>query len=259
MLSTLRRLLPAYLAGIASSAPLGDAAYAQQAQPPADQLAQTILRRADEVRFPAEGYELTVSVRTTAAGKQTDFRTYRVLSKGNDNTVVMVTEPASERGQIMLMKGRDLWLFLPSVSQPVRLALAQRLTGQVANGDIARANFSGDYTPRVAGTEQVDSETLYVLELTAMDRGVTYQRVRFWVRQRDAWPHKAEFYSLSNRLLKTCTYEDFKQVGGRVRPTRLVMTDALRQREVSVMEYQDIRPRDLPDKIFTKDYLKKLE
>ena len=43
----------------------------------------------------------------------------------------------------MLMRGNDLWVFLPSVSQPVRLSLSQRLTGQVANGDLARANFSG--------------------------------------------------------------------------------------------------------------------
>jgi hypothetical protein len=34
----------------------------------------------------------------------------------------MVTEPASERGQIILMKGRDLWVFMPDVSQPIRLS-----------------------------------------------------------------------------------------------------------------------------------------
>ena len=70
-----------------------------------------------------------------------DVHKYRVLSKGNENSIVMTTEPASERGQILLMKGRDLWIFMPSVSQPVRLSLSQRLTGQVANGDLARANF----------------------------------------------------------------------------------------------------------------------
>ena len=57
-------------------------------------------------------------------------------------SIIMVTEPASDRGQILLLKGHDLWIFLPAVSQPVRLSLAQRLTGQVANGDLARANFS---------------------------------------------------------------------------------------------------------------------
>jgi hypothetical protein len=157
------------------------------------------------------------------------------------------------------MKGRDLWLFMPSVSQPVRLSLAQRLTGQVANGDIARANFAGDYSARTAAMETIEGAAFAVLDLTALDRSVTYPRVRYWVRSRDAWPHKAEFYSLSGRLLKTCVYGEFREAGGRIRPTRLTMTDALRKDEVSVMDYTDIRARSLPDRIFTKEYLKKLE
>jgi outer membrane lipoprotein-sorting protein len=221
--------------------------------------AAALLKRADEVRTPAEGVEMSIAIRTLHGGRETEARGYRVLSKGNENTLVMVTTPESERGQIMLMKGRDLWLFLPAVSQPVRLSLAQRLTGQVANGDIARANFAGDYEARVAGVEQVDGAAVAVLELTALDRSVTYQRVRYWVRQRDAWPLRAEFYSLSNRLLKTCVYSQFREVAGRVRPTRLTLTDALRQDEVSVMDYTDIRARALPDRIFTKEYLKKLD
>ena len=98
---------------------------------------------------------------------------------------------------------------------------------------------------------------MHVLELTAVDRSVTYHRVLYWVRQSNNWPQKAEFYSLSDRLLKTCIYEDFRQLGGRARPTRLVMQDALRSDEESVLEYADMRLRDLPDKMFTKDYLKR--
>ena len=126
----------------------------------------------------------------------------------------MVTEPASERGQIMLMKGRDLWVFLPNVSQPVRVPLSQRLTGQVANGDLARANFAGDYTPKLLRTERVDGETMHVLELSANDRGVTYHKVMYWVRQSNHWPHRAEFYSVSDRLLKTAHYQNFVKLGG---------------------------------------------
>jgi outer membrane lipoprotein-sorting protein len=159
----------------------------------------------------------------------------------------------------MLMKGRDLWLFLPNVSQPVRLSLAQRLTGQVANGDIARANFTGDYNPKLLAGERIGNEEYYVLDLSAADRGVTYQRVKYWVRRSNFWPYKAEFYSMSGRLLKTCQYENFTELGGKVRPTRLVMTDALREGERSLLDYSGLRLRELPDKIFTKEYLKKLE
>ena len=113
-----------------------------------DPLARSILEKADEIRFPAESFQVDIYITSSAPDQDTEKRKYRVLSKGNENTVVMILEPASERGQIMLMKGRDLWVFMPDVSQPIRLGLAQRLTGQVANGDLARANFTGDYNPK---------------------------------------------------------------------------------------------------------------
>lgn len=223
-----------------------------------DALAASIVEKADEVRFPKHGFEVVVTIDTTTEGA-TEARKYRVLSKGNQNTIVMTLEPASERGQALLMKGRDLWIFMPSVSQPVRLSLAQRLTGQVANGDLARANFAGDYTAKLLRTETLDGAPTYVLELTAADRGVTYHRVLYWVRQADFRPQKAEFYTLSDRLMKTCLYLDYRQIGGRMRPGRLVMQDALRKDEESVLEYRDMRMRDLPDKMFSKDYLKHLD
>jgi hypothetical protein len=224
-----------------------------------DERAEAILEKADQVRFPDRGFEVYVTIKTTGEDAPPEPRKYRILSKGNQNTIVMAVEPASERGQILLMRGRDLWIFLPAVSQPVRLGLSQRLTGEVANGDLARANFVGDYQPRLLRTEMVDGESMNVLELTAVDRSVPYHRVIYWVRQSNNWPHKAEFYSLSDRLLKTCIYDTFRPLGGRERPTRLVMQDALRSGEESVLEYSEMRLRDLPDKMFTKDYLKRVE
>ena len=229
------------------------------AQAPEDAQAKSILDKADEIRFPKTGFQVDINVVTTQDGQPSEARKYRVLSKGNANTVVMVTEPASDRGQIILMKDSDLWVFLPDVSQPVRLSLSQRLTGQVSNGDLARANFSGDYTPKVLRTDAIDGQNYHVLELTAAGRGVTYHRVVYWVNQANNRPYKAEFYSVSNRLLKTCLYENFRQMFGAMRPTRLVMQDALRKGEQSVLEYGDMKARDLPDRVFTKEYLRRLE
>jgi outer membrane lipoprotein-sorting protein len=220
------------------------------------------VEKADQVRFPPGGFQVDVDIVTTRSGQRAETpetRKYRVMSKGNENTIVLLLEPASERGQSMLMRGRELWIYMPNVSQPVRLALAQRLTGQVANGDLARANFAGDYHAKLLRTEAVEGEKYQVLELTAVDRGVTYQRVLYWVKQDNGWPYRAEFYSQSNRLLKTCRYEGFRKMAGKVRPTRLVMEDALRQGEQSVLEYSDMKLRELPDKMFTKEYLRRLE
>jgi outer membrane lipoprotein-sorting protein len=224
-----------------------------------DEFAKSIVEKADHVRFPVEPFEVAVAISTTDADRPADARRYRILAKGLDNTIVMTTEPASDRGQILLLKGHDLWIFLPAVSQPVRLSLAQRLTGQVANGDLVRANFAGDYTAKLLRNEKIENESFHVLELTAVDRSVTYHRVLYWVRQSNFWPFKAEFYSLSDRLLKTCLYQNYKPMAGRERPTRLVMQNALLKDDESVLEYSGMRLRDLPDRMFTKDFLKRLE
>jgi len=224
----------------------------------ADADAEAIVARADRIRFPEQPFQVDIDIVTTAPDARPDVRAYRTLTKGNENTVVQVTAPAIDRGQILLMKGHDLWVFMPRISQPIRLPLSQRLTGQVANGDLARANFTGDYTPTFLRMEDIDGVPHYVLELNAVDRYVTYHRVRYWVNHDNDRPHKAEFYTRSGRLLKTAYYSDFKKMQGAIRPTKLVMIDALHEGEQSVLTYSNMVVRKLPDKLFTKNYLKKL-
>lgn len=221
-------------------------------------LAQEMLRRADRIRFPENAFQVDVAITTYAPGVEPDERAYRVLSKGNNQTLVQTTAPATDRDQILLMRDRDLWAFLPNLSQPIRLPLSQRLTGQVANGDLARANFAGDYEAKLLRKEKIDGDTYQVLQLDAVDNWVTYRRVLYWVNAKNYRPYKAEFYALSGRLLKTSYYQEFHGLGGETRPTRLVVEDALRHGNRSVLEYSNMAERDLPDKIFTKDYLKKL-
>lgn len=230
-----------------------------QGATPAQPDAGSIVKRADHIRFPPHGFQVDVTITTLIPEREPDVRKYRVLSKGNDRTLVLTTAPPIDRGQIMLMRDHDLWVFLPSVSQPVRLPLSHRLTGQVANGDIARAKFSGDYDARLLRTESVDGEAYFVLELIAAGRGVTYHRVLYWVNQRNYRPHKAEFYAVSGRLLKRANYRRFGKLGDAVRPTKLVLENTLREGERSVMEYTNMQRRNLPDKVFTKNYLKKLQ
>lgn len=255
-----RKFLGMLATSLMTPALLGTAVAADESAPAevVDEAAVRIVAKADEIRFPRDSFQTEIEVQNFSDGQAGESRTFRILSRGNENTIVLTLEPASERGQALLMRGRDLWIFMPSVSQPVRLSLAQRLTGQVSNGDLARANFTGDYTPRLTGTETLDGVSTHVLELTAVDRGVTYAKVKYWVAEKDGRPLKAEFYALSGRLLKTCRYEAFKELAGRIRPTRLVMEDALKKGEISVLSYSNMALKDLPERIFTREYLRRL-
>jgi len=221
--------------------------------------AATIIEKADRIRFPERDFEVEVTITTTGQASNPEPHSYKILSKGKEKTIVMTTEPPTERGQILLLRGNDLWAFMPNVSQPIRLSLAQRLTGQVANGDLARANFAGDYNAAIIRSETIKKQSYFVLELKAGNASVPYHRVVYWVHKNDYRPYKAEFYTLSGRLRKTAYYSEFRRMEGEIRPTRLVMEDALHRGVKSVLEYKNMRLKKLPDKYFTKDYLKKLQ
>jgi outer membrane lipoprotein-sorting protein len=218
-----------------------------------------LVERVDEVRFPKGGFETEVKISSSKEGEPAEERTYRVLARGADNSIVQVLSPAADKGQSLLMKGRDLWLYVPDVSQPVRLSLSQRLTGQVANGDLARANFGADYEATFIKNEEIEGVEHAVLELTAREKSVAYAKVMLWVNGKNAHPGKAEFYSVSGRLLKTVLYQNFKPLLGKNRPTKLVMIDAVKKGEQSVLEYASMKNKDLPDRVFTKEYLRKLD
>jgi len=221
--------------------------------------AKNIVEKADKIRFPQNGYQVNVKITSAAPGRDADVRDYEILSRGNDRTIIRTLAPAADKGQVLLMRDRDLWIFMPSVSQPIRLSASQRLTGQVANGDLARANFSGDYTPTIVRTDTIENETLHVLELKAVDRSVTYDKILLWVNKNNDRPFKAEFYAVSGRLLKTCRYQNYKEISGGVRPTKLIMEDALIEGAKSVLDYSELRAKELPDRMFAKDYMKKLQ
>ena len=55
-----------------------------------DPEARGILEKSDEIRFPATGFQVDILITSSAPDQDADKRKYRVLSKGNDSTVVMM-------------------------------------------------------------------------------------------------------------------------------------------------------------------------
>jgi hypothetical protein len=125
----------------------------------------------------------------------------------------------------------------------------------VANGDLARANFVGDYTPSLLE----NNPKFYLLLLTAKSEDITYGQVKLWVDKSTYRPIRAAFYAASGRLLKVGSYEDYRLLAGKMRPSRLIFTDAVERGRQSTILYSSIKTQSLPEKYFTKDYLKKLK
>ncbi|MFH1023470.1 MAG: outer membrane lipoprotein-sorting protein [Planctomycetota bacterium] len=227
-------------------------------------VADRIVRMADEVRNPVLDYVAVISVksRRPAPGKEKATESeaqYEVLVKGKEKALVKTLAPKVDRGRTYLVQGADIWVFAPDVSRPIHLALRERLAGEVFCGDIARSNFAGDYTATLIREEAGEGENYYVLELTAKKDEVTYPRVIYRVARGTYQPANAEFYDDKGKLLKRCLFDDYRPLGGRLRPSRLVIEGAGGNPGVSVLEIRSMVIQPLADKLFTKNHIRKLK
>ncbi len=222
--------------------------------------AADIVRDADRFRRPAESFVWQITITSQEARKSPSVDGFEVFVKGGGRSLVKFVAPPRNVGRSLLALGRDLWIYLPDAGKPVRIPFSQRLVGQVANGDVARADYSGDYDVKLLGEEAIDGVACHVLDLKARTKDVTYAAVKYWVSKDRRRPVRAEFYAGTGTLLKTGTFEGFREVvPGHVLATRLTLVDGIRKDKSSVLDYGSIVVRDIPDKYFDKNSMKSLD
>jgi outer membrane lipoprotein-sorting protein len=213
-----------------------------------------IVKQADLVRVPEGSFTFDLKVVFYKSGKEQATAEFEVAVKDRRKSLVKFTSPKSERGKVMLMIGETLWIYIPTTRRPLRISPQQRLIGRVSNGDVARANFGEDYNAEVLNQETIEGKECYVLELTAKTSAF-YSKVRYWVEKQTYRPVKAEFVAISGKTLKTAYYEGYKEMAGRMRPTRTIIHDALNSANLSEMTYSKMEKTELSDRLFQKDYL----
>lgn len=206
--------------------------------------AHAILKESDQARgggLPGIVWEIKLQSRD---GERTD-EPQRILVKAvDDSSVAETQEPVRFKGSKILQVERSMWMTRPGLSKPIPISPRQRMSGQVANGDIAATNYAGDYDAEKAGTESVDGEPCHVLNLTAKHKRATYDKIRYWVSEKRVVGVKAEFYSVSGKLLKTARFEygnSIEHEGKRI-PfiNKMTIRDALIDAE-TVMEFGTVK------------------
>jgi outer membrane lipoprotein-sorting protein len=207
-----------------------------------------ILTKADQVRNPSDSFGMTVNV-TNHDGDVSEFE---VKTKGKDKTLIKTLSPARDKGRNLLMLKEDMWAYIPNLKKSVRVSLNQKLTGEAANGDIARMRWAGDYQAKIESSNG-DSWTLF---LTATKKGLTYEKIRAVVAKNSFRPLRAEYLTLSGDVLKKAEYGDYKKLAGEQRPSVITIRDAKRNERFSKIVIKDMESADFPDSLFQQTNLK---
>jgi len=230
--------------------------------------ADAILAASDAIRNPGRSFSVTVTLTDFQKGRQVEASTLQSYSRlqagGQYSSLVRFVLPARDAGKLMLKNGNDMWFYDPTNKASVRLSPQQRLLGQASNGDVATVNLGKDYSPTLAGEEEVQNgerqmRKAYKLAMTAVSPDVTYASIEMWVDIENNRPIKARFFAESSRLLKTVYYRKFQPQLGADRPTESVIIDGLDPQSVTLMRFSDYAARNIPETWMQRDYLPRFQ
>ncbi len=215
-----------------------------------------MLKKVDRNLNP-ESYELYRKlINIEPDGSKKEFVMYAV-KKDKEKMASVFLSPASEKGRSTLRIAENMWLYIPNVGKPIRITSLQSVTGGVFNNsDIMRLDYSAEYNcEKVEATDKG-----YILHLKAKTNAVAYDRLKMWVYGKRLLPDKIECFASSGMLIKTIYYKNVKDFGGGIVRPAVIETDSpLYKGYKSIMIFAKVKAKDLPDEVFTLNYMSKVE
>ena len=192
-------------------------------------------------------------------------REYRmvVYGRGQDEAAVEYLSPARDRGTRMLKQEDNLWLYMPRAERVQRISghmLRQGMMGSdVSYEDMMDGvDFLDQYEAEVLDSETLEDRPVWRMEATAKDETVTYPKRMIWVDKEKFLPIRQELYALSGMLLKIWTMSEVEQIDERNVPTRMEISDQLREGSKTVLKMEDISfGIDIEDEIFSLRWLER--
>ena len=217
--------------------------------------ANKLLKEVDDNLMPESYESIRKLINEEPDGSKKEF-TFYTVKKGKDKVAMLYLSPASEKGRSTLRLGENMWLYIPSANKPIRITSLQSVVGGVFNNaDIMQLEYSTEYD----ATYSKGTDKEYILDLKAKNKTVAYDKLKMWITKADKTLRKVEAYSASGMLIKTLEFKDDKNFGGGLnRPSVIDTYSPLYKGYRSLMIYQTIKKRNLPDEVFTQNYMSRL-
>lgn len=226
--------------------------------------AKEIVRKSDEkFRGTSSVGSFTMTIQRPSWSRTISMKSWAL---GTEYSLIYVTAPAKEKGQVFLKRGNEMWNWVPSIERlikiPPSMMMQSWMGSDFTNDDLVReSSIVKDYSHKLAGEETVAGYSCYKIELTALENApVVWGKVLMWISKNDYLWLKAEFYDEDGALINTEILSDVKKLDDRVIPTRMEMIPADKKGQKTIMIFEDTK-FDVPLKedFFSIQNMKKLK
>jgi len=191
--------------------------------------------------------EMLFSILDYKDGKLYKTLKTKIYYKKDKGTLMEFLEPAREKGKKILLVKDNMWLFVPSVSKPLRLSAKDSFMGtSFSNRDLMDYDLKNDYKAKILQ----ETEKYYKLELTATNKNVAYPKVIMEVEKEHILPTKEELYTLSGDLIKIIEFSELKNFSGKTRPSIIKVVDMLNQKNYTKVVLENLENKPIKDSMF---------
>ncbi len=164
---------------------------------------------------------------------------------GTEYSLIYVTAPAKEKGQVFLKRQNEMWNWVPSIERMVKIPPSMMMQSWMGsdftNDDLVReSSIVKDYTHKLLGEETIDNYLCYKVELIPLENApVVWGKVLMWVSKKDYLWLKAEFFDEDGILVNTEILSDVKKMDDRVIPCRMEMIPADKKGQKTIMIFEN--------------------
>ncbi len=177
----------------------------------------------------------------------------------SDMFLMLFIEPASEKGQGYLNIGENLWFYDPQSRKFNHTSMKDSFGGTDAkNSDFGSSSIADDYKVVAVKEGKLGRYDVYIMDLEGTNSEVTYPTVKIWITSNNNLILKSEDFSATGRLMRTSLFPSYANVGGKYLATKMIFKDELIEGKKTQITVTDISTKDLPDSIFTKSYVERV-
>jgi outer membrane lipoprotein-sorting protein len=170
----------------------------------------------------------------------------KVWSKGTDQALILVRKPAKESGTATLKSGDNIWNYLPKVERvikiPTSMMMGSWMGSHFTNDDLVKeSRLIRDYTIEISFEGEREGTAVWEFTLTPLpDAPVVWGKIVLEVRQADRMPTWQRYFDEEGKLVRTLTFTDYREMDGRLIPTKMTMRPVDEPDEYTLVAYRDL-------------------
>ncbi len=182
------------------------------------------------------------------------------VKRGNE-AYLEIIYPPEENGTRYLKLKNAMWIYFPAADDVIRISghmLKQSMFGSDLSYEDVSSSQKLSELYNASYDTTLTNDTMYVLDLVAKKSNVSYYKRKIYISRDRLLINKMELYAKSGRLLRTMAFGDYQNYDGIYVPMRMLVKDEIRNNSYTQILLLNVKVGViLPDKMFTKSYLRR--